>query len=699
MTTLDVNSTSSGYSIGIDVGGTHTDLILAGRHGLTRSKALTTHQDYSQGILDAVNLAAEQIGTSSDDVLAGCDAFVSSTTIVTNVLTEMRGAKVGVLITKGFKDTFRIARGARRNAYDEHLQENPPDVVERDCIEEVSERADGDGQILVPVTEDEVRAAVRRLRQKGVEAIAVCYLWSFARPENEQRTAEIIREDFPEAFVTLSSEIHPVIREFERFMTAVFNCLSFRATTRYVDTLTSQLESAGFTGTLAFFQGIGGSVARSVVEQRPITLLASGPAGGVMGARHVAERVGMRNVLIGDMGGTSFDTTVMEDLNTTIAKRVAFGELETGINVIDVVSVGSGGGSIAWLDSRGVPQVGPKSAGSEPGPACYGRGGTEPTVTDAMITLGFIDPGNYLRGRYTLDVTLARKALEERIAAPLGWTAEQAACGIHDLAVTNMANALREVSIERGHDPRRYTFFAYGGMLPLFAVEICRRLGCPTILIPDNSSAFSAYGVLMADYVRQYEHTTQWQLSDVDGLDAVNERAAAMIAAAVADAAEEGIPASDLVIERSGDFRFLGQTYEVTVPLEARDLTAEDAARLSAEFPGLYERNYGEGTAWKGSPVVLLNYSVRATYKRPKPDSGRVASEHKSAMPEPREHREVYLPTERETRTLPVYAEETVAPGNGVDGPCIVDAGDTTIYLPPGSSCRRDEHFNFVVQI
>ncbi|MGH2968012.1 MAG: hydantoinase/oxoprolinase family protein [Solirubrobacteraceae bacterium] len=694
----ETRPTDGGYALGVDVGGTHTDLVLAGPSGIVRSKAFTTHGDYSEGIFNALELAAGRLDLSTSELLPQCRAFVNGSTIVTNAVTELRGAKVGVLITRGFRDTFRLAGGARRADYDDHVQLSPPDVVDRDCIEEVTERVTSDGQVVVELDEDAVRESVRRLRDRGVEAIAVCFLWSFAQPAHEQRTREIIAEELGDIFVTLSSEAHPVIREFPRFMTAVFNCLSHRATTRYVNGLEAQLSDDGFSGALTFFQGIGGSVGMDAVRSKPITLMQSGPAGGVMGARHAAEQLGLKDILIGDMGGTSFDTAVLPNLEPAIAKQATFGPFHTGINILDIVSVGAGGGSIAWIDSRGVPQVGPHSAGSEPGPACYGRGGTEPTVTDANVVLGFIDPDNYLQGRHQLDAAAAASAVRSRIAEPLGWSLEHAAAAIYDLAVIEMANALRVVSIERGHHPREFTFFAYGGGLGLFAVEICRRLGCPNIVIPDNSSAFSAYGVLIADYVRQYERTVGWNLSDGSQAAHVNEVAAAMITQAVDEARSEGIAEEELQIERSGDFRFLGQVYEVSVPLPDRDFTPEDGAALAEQFPKIYEASYGEGTAWVGSPVVMMNLSIRAVHRREKP-VGREGAGDAGGAVEPVAEREVFLPEERRQASLPVYAEEDLSPGSSVEGPCIVDVGDTTIYVPDRATCRRDEHFNFALTV
>jgi N-methylhydantoinase A len=681
-TTVTATTTAvGGYTIGVDIGGTHTDMIVASPSGLTRSKAFTTHDDYSKGILDAIAVAAETLGVSSDDLIQGCTSFINSSTIVTNAVTELRGAKVGVLITRGFKDTFRIARGARKNDYDDHVQTTPPEVVARDCIEEVSERVLPDGTAAVALNEDDVRQAVRRLKDKGVEAIAVCYLWSFLDSSHEERTREIVLEEFPGAIVMLSAEVHPVIRETERFFTTVFNCLSHRGATRFVDQIADELTARGFNGSLSFFQGIGGSVSGDAVKAKPMTMLASGP----------------KDILIGDMGGTSFDTALLHNLQPAIAKRVALGQLQTGVDIIDVVSVGAGGGSIAWIDSRGVPQVGPHSAGSMPGPVCYGRGGTDPAVTDASIVLGLIDPDNYLRGRHQLDRAAAAAAIEERIAKPLGWSVEHAAAGIYDLAVINMANALRTVSIERGYDPRSFSFFAYGGGLGLFAVEVARRLGCPTVVIPDNSSAFSAQGVLMADYVRQYNRTINWMMIDGSQLERINAAIEELKAQALEDAAADGINADELDFAISGDGCFAGQVWEITVPLPNRALTAADGAELAGDFPAIYERAYGPGTAWRDSPAMLVNVSVRATYRRPKPHARQ--ADAVASTPGPVSHRQVFLPAERRLETIPVYSEVDLTPGATIEGPCIIDVGDTTIYIPSDATCSRDRFYNFSVTI
>lgn len=694
-----LNSDAKVFSLGVDVGGTHTDLILETPEGLVRGKSFTTHGNYSEGIFNAIDVAAEQVGISRTDLLRRTRSFVNGSTIVTNAITELRGARVGVLITDGFKDTFRFAGGPRTTDFDDHLQVSPSDVVSRQDMETVKERVLGNGTIVVPLDEDEVRQALTRLRDRGVETLAICYLWSFANPAHEIRTREIAEEIFPDAFITLSSEVHPVAGEYPRFMTTVFNCLTNRATTRYVEGLRGQLEGEGFDGHLTFFQGIGGSASAEMVQNKPVTLMQSGPAGGVMGARYEAERLGLKNILVGDMGGTSFDTAVLPDLQPTIAKRASFGPFHTGINTLDIISVGAGGGSIAWLDGRGVPRVGPHSAGSEPGPACYGRGGENPTVTDANMVLGLIDAENYLKGRVEIDVQASADALDHKLGQHLGWNTQQTAAAIYDLAVIEMANALRVVSIERGLNPRDFVFFSYGGGLGLFAIEICRRLGIPSIVVPHNSAAFSAYGVLIADYVRQYERTVHWTLSEKSDSERINQVVEEMRQLAIAEAKAEGISVDDLSLELSGDFRFLGQTYEVNVPLKNENFTAEFAEEFEVKFPEIYEANYGEGTAWKGSPVQLLNVSVRASSERRKPANIAAKLDGSGASPKPASYRKVFLPIEREEANVAIYKEADILPGLSVTGPSIIDVGDTTIYVPRGTTASRDSYFNFTIEI
>lgn len=684
--------------IGVDVGGTHTDVAAAVGSRIERGKALTTYDDFSRGVLDAVEVAAANHELSLADLLAGARLFVNGTTVVTNALTTLEGSRVGVLVTRGFKDTFRISGGPRISEYDDHLQVNPPDIVERPAFAEIDERIDWAGSVLAPLNLEQLKSEARRLVEgEAVDSLAICFLSSYLNPAHELEAEEVLAEMYPGLFVTASHRVFPVVGENRRWTTAVLNSFVHQRAGLYLDSLSENLRKAGLAGGLVFFQGLGGGISLERAKRFPLALLGSGPAGGAIGGSSLAQRMGRKNVLLGDMGGTSFDTGIVVNNELRIEKNLQIGLLHTGINLVDVVSVGAGGGSIAWVGERGVPQVGPRSAGSDPGPAAYGTGGELPTVTDAMVAMGFIDPNRYLGGRVTLNPALARESLQRDVAGRLGWSIEEAAASIHDLVVVNMATAVHEVSVAKGHDPREFVFLAYGGTLPLFAVQIAQRLGISEVLIPQNSSVFSALGLLSADFVMRYDQTVAWNLSDASEVDRVNEVADRMVQQARAAMMNEGFVPADIRINRSADFRFLGQSYELTMPLPDRPITASDAPMLAKEFYELYERTYGEGTAWKGVPEQLLNYTVTVTGRQPRPDLSEVAEDPRAPAEVQSASRQVFLPSMREYAEVPVYDDVNFTAGSRFSGPAIVDATDTTIYVPPTAEISRDKHMNYLL--
>ncbi len=407
--------------------------------------------------------------------------------------------------------------------------------------------------------------------------------------------------------------------------------------------------------------------------------------------------MGKRRVLLGDMGGTSFDTGIIVDNEIHIEKNLELGPFMTGVNLVDVISVGAGGGSIGWVSERGVPQVGPQSAGSTPGPAAMDRGGEEPTVTDAMVTLGFIDPDNYLGGRVQLKPELSKLALDRAFGERFGWSTEESAAAMHDLVVVNMANAVREVSVGKGHDPREFLFLSYGGTLPLFASQIADRLGIDTIVIPQNSSVFCALGLLSSDYVMRIDQGVGWDLSKPEGVGRVNAIAEQMVADAIAQMESEGFHRDQIEVQRSADLRFHGQAYELTLPMPDRTLTEDDATGLFDEFLGLYERTYGEGTAWKGVPASLINYSVTVTGLQENRPEFSEAKANGGPSDLVRETRRVFLPGERRHEDVPIIDDASFTVGARVEGPAIIDAVDTTIYVPPGTTAERDEYLNYVL--
>jgi N-methylhydantoinase A len=684
--------------IGVDVGGTHTDVSVVYEGRVERGKALTTYDDFSRGVLEAVQVAAEKYELGMDELLARTQLFINGTTVVTNTITQLRGSRVGVLVTAGFRDAFRLAGGPRTTEIDDHLQLNVPDLTDRRAIVEIEERTDWSGTILVPIDLEQVKAQARHLVEDvGIDALSICFLWSHANTEHELAAEAAVKELYPDLFITPSHRVFPVAGETRRWTTAVLNSFVRDRAEVYLTSVNTKLRDAGLKGGLAFFQGLGGGISLGKARQYPLGLLGSGPAGGALGANELAKRMGHKRVLLGDMGGTSFDTGIIVDNEIHIDKNIELGPFMTGVNIVDVVSVGAGGGSIGWVSERGVPQVGPHSAGSTPGPAAMGTGGEEPTVTDAMVTLGFIDPGNYLGGRVELQPELARAALDRVFGERYGWSTEESAAAMHDLVVVNMANAVREVSVGKGHDPREFLFLAYGGTLPLFASQIAERLGISTIVIPQNNSVFCALGLLSSDYVMRNDQGVGWDLSKPDGVGRVNEIADLMVTDAIGEMQSEGFAPEDIVVQRTADLRFHGQAYELTLPMPDRELVEDDAQAIFDQFLAHYERTYGAGTAWKGVPASLINYSVTVIGRGQRPTLNGAGHANGANGSLVREEREVFLPAERRRERVPVIDDASFGVGTEVDGPAIIDEGDTTVYVPPGTTATRDEYRNYVL--
>jgi N-methylhydantoinase A len=653
-----------------------------------RGKALTDYEDFGRGVVTAIGVAAQNGGVEISQLLSQTKLLINGTTVVTNAITEGRGARVGVLVTTGFKDTFRFSGGPRLAEFDDHQQLNPPELVRRHDIKEIDERVDFAGNVLAPLDAEQTARAVQELVDAGVSAIAVCFLSSYANPEHELQAAEIIRGLAPEIFVTLSHRVFAARGENRRWTTAVLNSFVHERARRYLNSMDVQLRDAGLAGGLAFFQGLGGGISAERVGEHPLVLLGSGPAGGAIGANELARRMGRSRVLVGDMGGTSFDTGIISGNEIHIEQNLELGQLETGVNLVDVISVGAGGGSIAWIDERGV---------SHPGPACYGLGGTRPTVTDAMVCMGFIDPDRYLGGRFEIRPELGRSAIEEQVGKPFGWTAEEASAAIHDLVVVNMATAVREVTVNKGYDPRDFMFLAYGGTLPLFAAHIAERLGIDTVVIPQNSSVFCAQGLLSADFVQRYDRAVSWDLDRGDGVDGVNAAIDELRELGRSEMRADGFVDDDISVTTTADFRFRGQYYELAMPIPDRPLEAADAPDLADAFLALYERTYGAGTAWKGVPAQLLNVTITATGRRERHEVPTVPAQPRDAVEIRRATRRVFLPEAREWADTPIYDDAAFTSGSTVAGPAVIDVSDTTVYVPDGVTASRDEYLNYVL--
>lgn len=685
------------YQIGVDMGGTFTDAVVLDEHGnLWTDKAATTPERLLDGLMATLEAVAADVGVPLQSLLSDCNRFVHGTTIVTNSVTELRGARVGVVTTEGFGDSLRIARSARNAERDNHKQLNVPDIAPREAIIEVPERVDKRGNVVTPLDLDLCAKALQNLVEEyRVESIAVAFLWSFLNDEHEKQVRDLVNKLYPDVHVSLSSQVYPMIREYERTVTTVLNAFTAPKVAQYVDDMKTSLTDAGLRVAVEFMHTSGGSLSADEARDIPLVLLDSGPVGGVVGASALAKETGIKNVITGDMGGTSFDTSVIADNRMTMTSRSYVQNLLTGLTKVDVVTIGSGGGSIGWADPRRLLQVGPHSAGADPGPACYGRGGDLPTITDAMVSLGLIDPNYFLGGREPLHKDKSDLVLGQ-LAPQLGMTPADAAAAMYRVVVASMSNAVRGVTVERGHDPREFTFFAYGGATPLFMVDICRDLGIRQGLVPNASAVFSASGLLASDDLRVLSRSHFWRPGQ--GVDSVNEALRELEASARANLRESGYSDGDITVHRRGDLKFQGQIFELTVPLPDGDLRQDDLEQVAEDFPGKYEAEFGKGTAWVDAGVVMMALRVEATAATRKYRyQGGVETQRTSGATID-DRRTVTLPATGQQMSVPVLDGDRLHVDEEVRGPAIIEKPQTTVFLPEQSLAVLDHNRNLLIE-
>lgn len=690
------------YQIGTDIGGTHTDTVVLSSDGERYlAKAPSTPDDFSVGVIDSLRVAAEEIGVSLTELLENTDRFVNGSTVATNTIAELRGAKTGLITTKGFEDTLTIARSPRKiREYDPHEQTGVPEIVEQGLTVGVSERVDYKGEAIVKLDRAEAEQAVEMLVKEGVDTIAVSLLWSFENSAHEQLIGEVIEENYPDMHYSLSHEVFPVIREYERTVTTVFNSYAGPSVEKYIKNLTERLASHGLSSQPLIMHCEGGYSTPEEAKENPVTLVNSGPAAGVVAANKFGQQLDIGNIITADMGGTSFDVSVVYENSIEMRNRAQINDFDTGLDIVDIEAIGSGGGSLGWIDDREQPQIGPESAGADPGPACYGKGGTKPTITDAALELGYLNPGYFLAGRDTLNEGAATEAIETHIAEPLDYNTTDAAAAMMELAVAKMSNATRRMTVERGYDPRDFAMLAYGGTSPLFAPHICRELNIDEILIPDESASFSARGLLEADQKRSYFrtfHTVLDEQSIVDASDTYRE----MEEAARADFRDEGIDSDDILMNRRLDLRFSGQAEEFPLEIERRDFDANDASHIKERFIKDYERRYGSGTAWIDADVEIQNLRIEAVAPTSTPDAGGGGDARADGGGDSKlkEHREVFDITDGAYHELPIYDGNELTPGTEINDSAVVERPYTTIYVPPTGSLRVDEFGHVRVKV
>lgn len=682
------------YRVSIDVGGTFTDCLVLDEQGALRQfKAPTTPADPSLGFLAALAKAAAGYERTVGDFLAQVELIIHGTTLATNTLINRNGAKTGLITTAGFRDIIEIRRGfknVRTSMYNVFVPPYEP-LVPRYLRLEAEERTLYDGEILTVLDEADVRAATEKLRAKGVESVAIGFLHAYANPANERRASDIVKAEMPGAYVATSHEILPVWREYERFSTTVVSAYCGPAVERYLRSLEARLAEAGFAGSLLLMGSDGLVETVEYCIPRVVYMIGSGPAAAPAGGRYIGTSLGSEDILSVDMGGTSFDICMVRggEIPTTTESWVQ--DERVAIKMVDIQSGGAGGGSIAWIDQLGLLRVGPKSAGGDPGPACYGKGGLEPTVTDADLVLGYVPADFFLGGEIPLDTDAAVAAVR-RVADPLAMGVVEAAEAIFTTINAYMADQITEVATRRGNDPRDFALVAGGGAGPVHATFIADLLHIPRVVIPPIAATYSAFGMFAMDVGRNYARSYITRAKQLD-VDRVNALYTEMESEAIAGFAELGVPAAAVTFSRTADLRYIGQFHEVEVEAPAGTVTAEAVEVAIANFHARHEQLYTFNMPWQG--IEFLTFRLRATTPKTAFELRRIQDGDGDAKRSLKRTR-VCRFDGRDTET-PVYDGELLRNGDRFSGPAIVEETTTTVVIPSRYDCAVDAYKNYVL--
>jgi N-methylhydantoinase A len=695
-----------GYIVGIDVGGTFTDAFAADETGRAFSaKAPSTPPDFSRGVLDALHEVSAQLGMTMESLLSETHYICHGTTASLNALVTGSTAKVGFITTQGHRDSIYIMNIEGRYAglgpdkiQDFTGRNKPPPLLPHRLVKEVTERIDYKGAIVVPLFETEAKGVIQELVDEGVEAIAVSLLWSFLNPIHERRIRELIHAVAPRLYVGLSSEISPRIREYARSVTTIMSSQVAPILRDYLSPLDHDLKGANFKGPLLVMQSLGGSISAADAPNYAISTIGSVLTGGVIGALNLAEVLGHRNIISTDMGGTTFLVGLIVDGKPVTSTTTFLNQYTLNLPMLRVECVGSGGGAIAWIDQGGNLRVGPKSAGAVPGPACYGQGGMEPTVTDTDLVLGILNPDFFLGGRKKIRKDLAEQAIQEKIARPLGLSIEDAAAAIFSIQNAQTADLVRKVVVAEGHDPRDFVLYSFGGAGPVHAFSYGVDLGIKEVVVPLGSTAatFSAYGLAAADMIISAE------LSDPANFPIeaakVNENFTRLEADVSARVKKQGVPFSSISMQREIDIRYTLQYHEVSTPVRSGILSDKDVIQIANDFERRYENLYGKGSGFRDAGIQFITYRVNGIAQLPfKPRLPAISVSEKGTCPPPKGTRRVFLDRTRGWEPTPIYDYAKLAFGHRLNGPCVVEAPTTTVVVPPDASGDVDQFGNIVI--
>ncbi|MEF8859856.1 MAG: hydantoinase/oxoprolinase family protein [Halolamina sp.] len=664
--------------VGVDIGGTFTDVVTVQNGEISVTKVPSTPENPEQGVIDGLEASKSQANYTPTQV----DFFSHGTTVATNAVLEGTWAETALVTTEGFRDALEIGRQDRPDIYD-FMAEKPEPIVPRDRRFTVPERLDERGRVLTELDEDAVRAVAADIEATGVGSVAISLLFAFENDGHEQRVAEILAEELPEYSLSVSSQVLPEIREYERSVTTALNAALKPVMDNYIGALESEISDRGIATSLKLMQSNGGLIDAGAARDRPVNTLLSGPAGGVQGATHVAARAGYSDVITMDMGGTSCDVSLVQDGDPVVSTDVDVGDYTVGVPMIDVHTVGSGGGSIAWVDAGDALRVGPRSAGADPGPICYGRGGTKPTTTDAHLLLGRIDPEGFLPEDREVGIDDVRAGFEE-LCDELGMRPEEAAQGVLDVANANMARALRVVSVEQGHDPREFALVAFGGAGPLHAPTLAAELDIPTVLVPRTAGVLSAQGLLISDIVYDYSRSRVRPWADVDPA-TVATAFAELRTEGDTELDSEGIAPERRRFERTADLRYVGQSFDVSVPVPDGEVDAETLDTVEHRFHERHEKRYGHADPEEPVELVTLRLRARGVVDEPALEPAGTGGTVADAISE---HRDTSF--DGEVHETPVYDRDRLPASTGFEGPAVVEGEESTVVVRPGQSVSVD---------
>ncbi len=684
------------YRLGVDAGGTFTDFVLSDDTGnIHLFKATSTPEDGTLAIADGFAQIAEKLGRPMSDILAQTELCVNGTTVALNALIQHKGVKTGLICTAGHEDSLEIRLGHKEEGH-RYDAEYPPAkiLVERHLRVPVRERVLSDGSVRIPLNEQDVRDACALFRREGVQAVAVSFLWSVANHRHERRAAAIVRELLPDVYVSVGIEVFPQMREYTRTSTAVVNAYLGPVLNAYVTRIDRFYKDSGTRTPVRYFQSNGGMASRDAMVSRAVNAINSGPASAPMAGRQVAEPLGFENFITIDMGGTSFDITLTYKGKTNVSKDIDFLRYRIGTPMIQVETLGAGGGSIGWIDAMGVLNVGPLSAGASPGPACYMRGGSQPTVTDSNVALGYLNPQHLLGGRLQIDAKAARQAIATHLATPLGVSVEKAAYGIFSIVNNNMVNGIRRVSIERGYDPRDFVLIGAGGATALHITALAQEIGIRTVLVPKLASGLCAYGQILSDVKYNYMAAMPMRLDGRADLDRVERKFAELENEGMGALQSEGITRDRIAFKRSIDMRYVGQVHECSVEIGSSVVSPRTIDGIRAAFHQLHKQlfSYDE----PDSLIEIVN--IEATvFGKTAPLNCVQLPEGANAAGAITTRRPMIFGGDSAAIETPVYDGTRLGAGAVVDGPAVIEEPTTTIVVQPGWQARLDASSCYVI--